>query len=222
VENLLWTTPGRTWSVASSDVGRPNFSFVLCDPTRSHIISDRPSPQCNPWRRYLVRKLRRHRLRPKHPWRNVSSLFLRYRGSYSATIGQMAEEEVKASLSAWTKRSPSNWKHPRYAFTSWMVDLCQLVSSIWYVPSPFFRNAIRVQIVAESSLIHLNLAGTHLVVVNTIEAALELFDKRSAIYSDRVNYIYPMPMWITEMSLIWTSFSPAWLWLQNCESDPAT
>lgn len=38
----------------------------------------------------------------------------------------------------------------------------------------------------ESDVVHLNLAGTHLMIVNTQEAALELFERRSAIYSDRV------------------------------------
>lgn len=37
----------------------------------------------------------------------------------------------------------------------------------------------------DSDLIHLNLAGTHLVVVHSAEAAFELFEKRSGIYSDR-------------------------------------
>lgn len=34
-------------------------------------------------------------------------------------------------------------------------------------------------------MIHLKLFNTHLVVLNTYEAATELFDKRSIIYSDR-------------------------------------
>lgn len=38
----------------------------------------------------------------------------------------------------------------------------------------------------DSDVIHLNLAGTHVLVVNSREAAFELFEKRSAIYSDRV------------------------------------
>ncbi|KAG7447374.1 cytochrome P450 [Guyanagaster necrorhizus] len=36
-----------------------------------------------------------------------------------------------------------------------------------------------------SDIIHLNLMGTSLIVINSREAARELFDKRSAIYSDR-------------------------------------
>jgi hypothetical protein len=36
-----------------------------------------------------------------------------------------------------------------------------------------------------SDVIHLNMAGKHLVIVNTRVAAKELFDKRSAIYSSR-------------------------------------
>jgi hypothetical protein len=36
-----------------------------------------------------------------------------------------------------------------------------------------------------SDLIHLNLLGTHVVVLNTAQAAAELLDKKSSIYSDR-------------------------------------
>lgn len=38
----------------------------------------------------------------------------------------------------------------------------------------------------DSDVIRLNLAGSHVLVVNTHDAAFELFDRRSAIYSDRV------------------------------------
>lgn len=38
----------------------------------------------------------------------------------------------------------------------------------------------------DSDVIHLNLAGTHLLVVNSYEAAFELFERRSAIYNDKV------------------------------------
>lgn len=40
--------------------------------------------------------------------------------------------------------------------------------------------------VADSDVVHLSVVGTHLVIVNSHEAAVELFEKRSAIYSDRV------------------------------------
>jgi hypothetical protein len=36
-----------------------------------------------------------------------------------------------------------------------------------------------------SEIIHLNLFGTHVVVLNTAQAATELLDKRSLMYSDR-------------------------------------
>lgn len=43
--------------------------------------------------------------------------------------------------------------------------------------------------VVDSDVLHLTVAGTHLVVVNSQEAAIELFEKRSAIYSDRVRHL---------------------------------
>jgi hypothetical protein len=41
----------------------------------------------------------------------------------------------------------------------------------------------------DSSVIHLNLTGTHLMIVNSADAAYELLEKRSAIYSDRVCHV---------------------------------
>lgn len=37
----------------------------------------------------------------------------------------------------------------------------------------------------DSDIIHLNVAGTSIVVLDTLEVANELLDQRSAIYSDR-------------------------------------
>ena len=42
----------------------------------------------------------------------------------------------------------------------------------------------------DSEIVHLNLLGTHVVVVNTSSAATALFDKRSSIYSDRYSCKY--------------------------------
>lgn len=38
---------------------------------------------------------------------------------------------------------------------------------------------------AESDILYLNLAGKHMVILNSFKAAKELLDKRSAIYSSR-------------------------------------
>ncbi|KAK0497945.1 cytochrome P450 [Armillaria luteobubalina] len=51
----------------------------------------------------------------------------------------------------------------------------------------------------DSDIIHLNLMGTCLIVVNTREAARELFDRRSAIYSDKP----PFPMLNELMGFTW-------------------
>ena len=40
-------------------------------------------------------------------------------------------------------------------------------------------------IVAGSDVVHVDVLGTHMVIVNSTKAAKELFDKRSSIYSDR-------------------------------------
>jgi hypothetical protein len=45
-------------------------------------------------------------------------------------------------------------------------------------------------ILLDSSLVHVNLLGTHVTVVHSAKAAFDLFDKRSAIYSDRVQCIH--------------------------------
>jgi hypothetical protein len=37
----------------------------------------------------------------------------------------------------------------------------------------------------DTDIIHLNVAGTNIIVLDTVEATNELLEKRSAIYSDR-------------------------------------
>lgn len=45
---------------------------------------------------------------------------------------------------------------------------------------------------ADSDVIHLDLAGTHVLVVNTAEADHDLFDKRAAIYSGKVPSLFAL------------------------------
>lgn len=42
-----------------------------------------------------------------------------------------------------------------------------------------------ILIILGSDVIHVDVLGTHMVIVNSARAAKELFDKRSSIYSDR-------------------------------------
>lgn len=49
--------------------------------------------------------------------------------------------------------------------------------------SPRARHA--TLIIPGSDVVHVDVLGTHMVMVNSIKAANELFDKRSSIYSDR-------------------------------------
>ncbi len=43
----------------------------------------------------------------------------------------------------------------------------------------------------DTDIIHLDVAGTSIVVLNTVEAATELLDNRSAIYSSRFASVSP-------------------------------
>jgi hypothetical protein len=42
-----------------------------------------------------------------------------------------------------------------------------------------------VKVAIESDVVHVDMFGTHIVVVNSAKAANNLFDKRSSLYSDR-------------------------------------
>ena len=46
------------------------------------------------------------------------------------------------------------------------------------------RHAILI-IILGSDIVHIDVLGTHIIIVNSTRAAKELFDKRSSIYSDR-------------------------------------
>lgn len=92
-----------------------------------------------------------------------------------------------------------------------MADVYSLVSPVQYIWSSTPR-CPRFNFIQESDLIHLNVAGTHLVIINSHQAAVELLDKRSTIYSDRVR------PWLSLLSSSWHSgFSHVCPCLWNCE-----
>jgi hypothetical protein len=51
-------------------------------------------------------------------------------------------------------------------------------------------HGILMSVLSGSDLIHLNLLGTHVVVLNTAQAAVELLERRSLKYSDRCTFSY--------------------------------
>ncbi|KAJ7476689.1 cytochrome P450 [Mycena latifolia] len=66
-----------------------------------------------------------------------------------------------------------------------------LVGNLFDVPSTFeWETYMKWSKTFNSNILHLNMAGTSLIVLSSAEAAIDLLDKRSAIYSDRAR----MPM----------------------------
>jgi len=69
-----------------------------------------------------------------------------------------------------------------------MDDLSQVVQRIWCLNSEYQR--LRpLFLLADSDIIHLNVVGTSMVVLDTSEAANELLERRSLIYSDRYRLV---------------------------------
>lgn len=66
-----------------------------------------------------------------------------------------------------------------------MADLHPLGTRNEYALT-FHRIAIPSDSHSDSDVIRLNVLGKNVLIVNTYEAANELFEKRAAIYSDRV------------------------------------
>lgn len=65
------------------------------------------------------------------------------------------------------------------------------VERVLVVPNSF-------SLILDSDIIYLNLAGTPVVVVNSVDAAYELFERRSSLYSDRyVAVIYDLQYGLT-------------------------
>lgn len=73
--------------------------------------------------------------------------------------------------------------HPSFNGLSTMNGRSNMVSGERFPSS--FSLADKSFLELGSDIIHLNIAGSSLVVVDTAEAANELFDKRSSIYSSR-------------------------------------
>ena len=75
--------------------------------------------------------------------------------------------DIPRSECAWFKYT--KWSHEYSEFNLTLVSSCML----------------DLGLVLDSDLISLNIVGTPVVVINSAEAAIELLDKRSSIYSDR-------------------------------------
>lgn len=65
-----------------------------------------------------------------------------------------------------------------------MEDISQVEQRIWYFSVLASGMWILTRFV-DSDVIYVNLAGTSVIVLNTYEAAMELLEKRSSIYSSR-------------------------------------
>lgn len=73
-----------------------------------------------------------------------------------------------------------------------MGDLHKLGEAVWCVetsPSLSFLLHLRAKGASapstDSDIIYLNVVGSHIVIVNSMEAASDLMEKRSLVYSDR-------------------------------------
>jgi hypothetical protein len=77
-----------------------------------------------------------------------------------------------------------DWKPVGHAKGFRMDNVPQVVQRIWYFLIVGFGVCLLFWF-TDSDIIHLNVAGNSLVILDTYEAATELLEKRSSIYSDR-------------------------------------
>jgi hypothetical protein len=75
-------------------------------------------------------------------------------------------------------------KSPRYASTTGMESLPAMVPRLRYVSSPYY-SCSESDISTDSDIIHLSVAGKSIVIIDKYETAMELLNKRAAIYSNR-------------------------------------
>jgi hypothetical protein len=64
-----------------------------------------------------------------------------------------------------------------------MANVRSVEQKIWWGTLLF--SALLALIVLDSDIIHLNLAGTSVIVLSSLEATDALLEKRSSLYSDR-------------------------------------
>lgn len=68
-----------------------------------------------------------------------------------------------------------------------MAHLRSMGPQIWFVLvfSGIFRDGSSYLWTPGSDILYLNVLGTHMIVLNSTEAAKEILDKRASLYSDR-------------------------------------
>ncbi|KIK66619.1 hypothetical protein GYMLUDRAFT_257455, partial [Collybiopsis luxurians FD-317 M1] len=95
------------------------------------------------------------------------------------------------------------WQHDWITYTDWYRKYSSLrISSIDITLTGFLG--------PDSDIVHVNIAGQSMIILNTYEAAKELLEKRGAIYSDRPQLTMPNELvgWKWNFGLM--SYGPEW------------
>ena len=89
----------------------------------------------------------------------------------------------EAPTTPWTQGRASHRQSEGHANKLWMADVPQVVQRIQCVAEIVF--SIPTQLFLDTDILRLSVAGTTLIVLDTSEAATELLEKKSSIYSGR-------------------------------------
>src|SRR5258708_3179259 len=103
----------------------------------------------------------------------------------------MVSREETSSVSPRTQAPPDRRQSIQHAFVSGMGRVPEVVGRVWYdivMLAPSSLPAPVSQLTASlsgSDIIHTDVMGSHVFILNSIKTAHDLLDMRSTIYSDR-------------------------------------
>ena len=107
----------------------------------------------------------------------------RHSQSHSVLYSSLSRKSISKTTS-WPSGLPNHWESPRDEGGRTVAQVFRVAKQIRSVRyrSPFFQY---LNLSLPGDVIYLNAAGQPIVIINSSKVAVELLDRRAAIYSDR-------------------------------------
>ena len=103
---------------------------------------------------------------------------------------------IRFTPSAWSTSQVDQRKRQGHAyFPSWMGNIRPMGKGVWSVADNASQKSGPYLHIG--GIVHVNVYGKHMIYLNTLEAAKELLEKRSSIYSDRFEFTMLLDLWVS-------------------------
>jgi hypothetical protein len=94
------------------------------------------------------------------------------------------QQEETCTISAWSPWMASHRAHSGHASHQTLAHFCYVGQEVWWAPT-VSSDIVHSKILSAGDISHIEVMGQHIVVLNSVKAAIDMLDKKSTLYSDR-------------------------------------